>query len=431
MEPTPESVPAPLSIINIPQELLSEIIVYLSLHERAALLRTCKSLHHHVYPHLWQTIDSNIRPMDAREVSDITLTMKKVIKLAEITEELGADALGFRHVKELRFGSNDLQGYSPWIKTGLLDVICDQIITKKMEIVRVKLNWEKLRESAECVITFLQMLKSYSELNIQRPSIIAVQNAAAYTFPFDLFALECLSSLRIGFKTNIASTSTIEQLIEEISIFTKVLTGAVSLTNLSIEGKRFLEDSACPIAELQPHLSQFQDAIANLKQLSTLELSLMIFHPSFFIVPPQNVKKLVITLKVSVEWWRQFARCPLLGVEQLRIYAHHVERKHKGKPSTWWSSSDPEANQADPGDFIFKLNDLAVKGLKKFETNCNSYYCPEDFLELVVQNNPGLDEEQRQKYLDMHRDWQARPRTFLLHGERTRWDIDPKTGQPK
>ncbi|KAF3158078.1 hypothetical protein TWF751_001821 [Orbilia oligospora] len=432
MEPAAESASARPPLLRLPQELYSDIIGYLGLNDRANLLRVCKSLYHLTYPYLWRTIDSNIYTLDRREISIFTLQIKNVSKLSEITQELGADALGFRHIKELRFGSGDFESYSPWVKMGLLDVICDQITSKKMEILKVKFNWEKFKQKDDdCVIKFLKILKNYSELNIKRPSIVAVQNGLALTFPFDLFALECFSSLKIGLNTSLSRTPPTEELVKDIEVLTKVLAGAVSLKHLRVEGNRFLNDSPCPIGQLQPQLSQLQDAITNLKQLNTLELALMLFHPSFFIVPPQNVKRLHLTPIVSVAWWRQFAQCLLPNVEKLVIYPHHMRRKYMGEAATWWSNTDPEANQADPGDFVFKLHNLAVESLRIFETDCYSYYCPEDFLELVVQRNPGLGERQRQKYLDMQREWKAHPRDFFLYGEKTRWDIDPRTGQIK
>ncbi|RVD81074.1 uncharacterized protein DFL_008951 [Arthrobotrys flagrans] len=110
--------------------------------------------------------------------------------------------MGFRYIRDLKFGSNDFQAYSPWVKTGLLEAIYDQIVTKKMELLKVKLNWEKCEKGGDRIIHFLKILKNYSELKLQKPSIIAVQNAYASTFPFDLFALECLTRLDIGIATD-------------------------------------------------------------------------------------------------------------------------------------------------------------------------------------------------------------------------------------
>ncbi|KAK6357512.1 hypothetical protein TWF718_001821 [Orbilia javanica] len=425
-EPTPRN-----SILSLPQELFSDIVGLLSLNDRAILLRACKQLYHQTYPHLWRTIDSDIQaPSNTHWPSNTTLSFKKISKLAEITEKIGPDAMGFRYVKELRFGFNDFSSYSPWVKAGLLDVIHDQLVSKKMELQKLKLNWEKCENCSDCVMNFLNTLKNYSEFDLKPPSIIAARNSDTPNFPFGIFALECFTDLHIGLVSDRIDDDRTWP-VKEIPIFTKVLSGTISLKRLRIEGKRFLRDSPYPIGELQPQLSELQAAITNLKQLKSLELSLMIFHPSFFITPPESVRKLSITQKVSIAWWRQFARCPFTNVEELRLYAHHVERGYNGAPSTWWSSSDPEANQNDPGDFIFMLNNLAMRGLKRFTTDCKVYYCPEDLLDLVIQGNPGLDEIQRQKYLDMKIDWKSCPRHFLLYGESSRYDIDPRTGRSR
>ncbi|KAK6509066.1 hypothetical protein TWF481_003830 [Arthrobotrys musiformis] len=193
------STPPAASITSLPLELFHGIIEDLSLNDRASLLRVCKPLYKITYPYLWQTIDSNVYTLDSREVHKTTLSPKKVAKLAEITEAFGADALGFRYTRELIFGYYDFKSYSPWVKTNLLDIIRDQIVSKKMSVSRVRVSWEKCQATGDRVTNFLKMLKNYSELGLERPSITAVQNSdrSILLFPFDLFALECLTSLDI------------------------------------------------------------------------------------------------------------------------------------------------------------------------------------------------------------------------------------------
>ncbi|KAK6517498.1 hypothetical protein TWF281_004150 [Arthrobotrys megalospora] len=92
-------------IETLPPELLSEIISHVSREDLTPLLRVCRRFYDAAYPYIWRTIRYDPpkgRRQSSRQYQD------KLEKLVRITEDVGVDAMGFHHIKELIFQAGDL-----------------------------------------------------------------------------------------------------------------------------------------------------------------------------------------------------------------------------------------------------------------------------------------------------------------------------------
>ncbi|KAF3933397.1 hypothetical protein ABW19_dt0207098 [Dactylella cylindrospora] len=182
---------------------------------------------------------------------------------------------------------------------------------------------------------------------------------------------------------------------EQISDLTKLLNATVNLNILKLatdtEDRGYMPP---PIYRLGTLLNNLQAAFTSLRKLRWLFLRGPLFHPSFFVTPPENVRFLKISCDVSVSWWRRFAKCQFRNVEDLRIVHHFAIR------GSWMGPEDEDDYKAvDDGDmsrlwgdpFPFELGDVAVEGLKRFWME--GVMGPEDLVSLVLKKNKGLDEE--------------------------------------
>ncbi|KAK6361220.1 hypothetical protein TWF730_004961 [Orbilia blumenaviensis] len=127
------------------------------------------------------------------------------------------------------------------------------------------------------------------------------------------------------------------------------------------------------IEEFGKVLMRLQGAILGLEKLETLVLYGVIFHNSWFVIPPKNVKKLVYIGPFTDVWYRRFAEQPLVGVEDLTI-------RYFDKDYGCWGNSD---------GWKLDLRDVRVSGLKRFRFN--GYCGHEEWVYRLIQRNEGLE----------------------------------------
>lgn len=310
--------------------------------------------------------------------------------------------MGFVHVKKVVFKEGDLMpekgvgGTDPGLD-GLSKILDEQLLAGKVQLQQVELCWEDIERASNGATNFLKTLKEYQKLNLpQRPSIVAKMAdqygglRRPFVFPIELFALECITDLELGFGGEQEEFGiSMARIISDIELFTNTLKGTHSLQYLSIKWRESIGDTPSSVIKL-PQLKGLQSAITDLKHLRGLSLSGYLFHPSFFIIPPENTKSLTIKQEVSIAWWRKFAQCPFMGLEDLTM-----ETRHAGTEliSEWLSSDEEEVRFYESAhEFEFLLGDLEIRGLKNFRTYSDYYYRPDDFSELLRRKNPGLQE---------------------------------------
>ncbi|KAK6351537.1 hypothetical protein TWF718_004696 [Orbilia javanica] len=120
-------------------------------------------------------------------------------------------------------------------------------------------------------------------------------------------------------------------------------------------------------------LGKLQQAILGLEKLETLVLSGVIFHHSWFVIPPKNVRTLDVKGPFTDVWYREFAKQPLVGVEDLTI-------AYCDDGCGIWESSE---------GWELDLGPVRVEGLKRFAFL--GYDGPEDWVGGLVERNRGLE----------------------------------------
>ncbi|KAK6507162.1 hypothetical protein TWF481_005610 [Arthrobotrys musiformis] len=241
---------------------------------------------------------------------------------------------------------------------------------------------------------FLEALKKHSEHWSHKLSLKINIPWCAEFLPMitENFRLENITYLRIRSDEDTQSGGAgegIDIVIDNIRRLTTLLQQVPFLNHLELDGPEHDNDRfETPIEPLLPELRRLQSAILGLKKLYKLATSELLFHPSFFITPPENARKVTISQVVSREWWRQFSQCPFAGVEELVLIVHADYRPEA------WASPDDIDNRAGEWGSVFKIGSLAVTGLKRLKWPTNDL-APHDFFELALARNPGLDEESR------------------------------------
>ncbi|KAF3169722.1 hypothetical protein TWF106_001500 [Orbilia oligospora] len=388
---------APLE--TLPQELLSNIIDHLEPNNRASFLRASKRLYHATHPHLWHTLKSNDSPRKRHAAARYS---RGLYKIAKIAEDIGIENMGFVHVKKVVFKEGDLTPEKSFAGTDpglhkLSTILEERLAAGVIKLQQVELCWEDIARASTGATNLLETLKGYQKLTLpQKPSIIAKKMKDSgdpkgpIIFPIRAFALECITNLELAFGGEQQEFGVLlEQTVNDIELFTDTLKGTTSLQYLSLEWRENIRDTPSLVIEL-PQLKELQSAITDLKQLRGLGLTGYLFHPSFLIIPPENTKKLTIKQEVSIAWWRKFAKHAFTGVEDLTM-----DTRHAGTEliSDWLSGDEEEVRFFETAqEFTFLLGELAITGLKRLSTYTDYYYCPDDFLALLRQNNPGLQE---------------------------------------
>ncbi|KAK6357406.1 hypothetical protein TWF718_001718 [Orbilia javanica] len=375
------------SIETIPAELLSEIIGFLNQSDMTSLLRASKTLHHGTYLQFWHTFEpSYINGYDLQ-------------KLVLITQERGAKTMGFKYIKRLILTMGNIE--SDEIESGLFsqlfDIFSDMLATGEMKLRHVAFYWDDYKHATPSSRNFLKVLKEYSKANvlsIHADAETSINHNYFHAFPIEAFALERFTYLKVALHGNNTIIEAAKS-IEEIELLVRALQRTSHLKELWLDGCRRAIDSEVPISQL-PQLEQLQATIMDLKYLQTLTISGWVFHPSFFIVPPENVCKLVLHQTVSISWWRKFSQCPLTGVTHLRQHTSRAGIRFSGRARSWCGDDEEEVSQANNKNYRFILKDLAMQNLRVFESSLLYSKHPENFLELIVQRNKLL----RKKYVE-------------------------------
>ncbi|KAK6340278.1 hypothetical protein TWF730_002042 [Orbilia blumenaviensis] len=386
-------------IETLPQELVSNIIEYLEPNNVAVLARVCKRLYQAARPHVWHTLRYANGPRKRPAFSRHTLG---IFKLAKAADEIGVDALGFAYVKKLVLMPGDIvtrPGLDPGLNT-LLNILCDQLLEGKLKLQQVELCWGDIGpgiRTSNGATRLLKVLKEYQKLNLpKRPSIVTTfgydfgspTSSFIGDFPFNSFALECITRLELGVGGRDTKVP-LEQAIRDIELFTNILRGTHFLEYLLMTWREYIADSPHLILET-PQLEELQEAITGLKYLRGLSTCGYLFHPSFFIIPPENVKVLGLEQEVSIGWWREFAQYPFTGIECLTLDTRHPSTIIS--ESEWLHGDEEEVIYYGNDDFNLLIGELAIRGLKRFRTYSDYFYRPDDLIELLRRNNPGVQE---------------------------------------
>ncbi|KAF3181455.1 hypothetical protein EYR41_004898 [Orbilia oligospora] len=124
-----------------------------------------------------------------------------------------------------------------------------------------------------------------------------------------------------------------------------------------------------PFLSFPEERKKLQIAFSGMRKLVELKFYNLFFDPSFFVIPPENTRKLVIGIEMSDDWWRQFAKCQMPSIRELEIdIVDHRSRLRQ-------LSSD------------FIIGDVTITGLEKLSVICGDEFIPPDLRECVARRN--------------------------------------------
>ncbi|KAK6345501.1 hypothetical protein TWF718_007416 [Orbilia javanica] len=408
-------------ITTLPSELVSLVLIHLSLRDTLSLLQTCKSLYppslHHLYStlHLCDRIPGRYRGPPCPPFIHNPLRAvgndgcRALARTINEFEKRGEVMPGFGLIRGLVLEPEVFARSTACMKDGLLRVLGDRIEEGGVAVRWVKVSvWGSYLETSDNPPTgiqrFLGILKRYSqEKTPDEFSIILdanfIRSISQWFQPkcsiFDLIDLEKVTSLDLQIFLHddegeyIFSDYSWEDDESEAdgegscgdrmghtiagkqaTDLTMLLTKTVNLRTLKLAtDNEDLPYSPPPIERMAPLLNSLQAAFLGLRQLEWLYLRGQMFHPSFFVTPPQNVRYLKIKCVVSVAWWRRFANAELKGVKELVIYNSRAEM------TGWMGDLDKEDYEIEPdGDYgmvyasakEFDLGSVKVEGLREF-----------------------------------------------------------------
>ncbi|KAF3905827.1 hypothetical protein AA313_de0206340 [Arthrobotrys entomopaga] len=449
MQHPPTSHNTIMSLSSLPSEILLLILSHLNLKDVFAFLRTCKALYPISHRHLWSTLHLCDRipnkykgppchPFVHNPANAIGNDGCKA--LARAIREFDGGKLGFGYIRGLALEPEVFNRSTACMSDGLLKVLGDKISEGEIPVRWVKVSvWDKFLETSDDPPTgaerFLKILKNYSETKSTNEfSIILdtnfISSISAWFSPkcsiFDLIDMEKITSLDLEmdvyeggficqhgawFDENDPSTADGEEPgepeepeggdepsgteeiptytgagTEQIKDLTRLLTETVNLRVFKLYVDWDVGLIFPPIYTMAPLLNPLQSAISRLRTLEWLYLRGLIFHPSFFLTPPKNVRKFQMKCSVSKSWWMKFAKSPLIGVREFTVWNRRMVMETQpdgGEYGSLWG------NDVLDQFYDFPVGEVAVEGLKRFWVQ--EGYVPLDLIECIERKNRGVE----------------------------------------
>ncbi|KAK6501360.1 hypothetical protein TWF481_009202 [Arthrobotrys musiformis] len=400
------------SLATTPPEVLHEILKDLRRKDILSLLRTSKSLYPTCYHYLWTTLiftDHKSWSEDPCFGADLYLpnnrirsdhiTFKGLLGLIRAGAPFGLDItrvlwLGrsmFDRYGGLRSVSWDFRRHLADLldqgEVGLREVgvhYCHEALSATEKPINSR--------DRDCLMPLPSLRKFTESKTIRDFSLIVdattIRTFSTYFKPELITHFQLCVSFQEAYKWDRYSCTFTDRygpLTKNIVEFTGLIRGMVNI-------RRFVwKMVSCnipkePQYESLQELEGLQGVFMELKQLRELNIYGPVFHSSFFLVPPETVKKLLIGGIMSAEWWMKFAKCPLEGVEELTL-----------------AKSQQDEQNGDEGRNLQKpivLGDVACRGLTKLlieeEDNVvphsghTSNRIPVDIGSCILNRNPGI-----------------------------------------
>ncbi|KAK6352229.1 hypothetical protein TWF730_009059 [Orbilia blumenaviensis] len=181
---------------------------------------------------------------------------------------------------------------------------------------------------------------------------------------------------------------------EQAKLLSGLLFGTPNLIHLSLATNSSRYEPV-ELYNFAKALRGLQRTVLGLRKLKVMELHGLIFHPCFFLHPPESVKIFRVESggisNVSAAWWKKFAACAFTNVEEMVLDTQHMSL------GSWTSGDDEEEQQTDIKFWIFGVGDVKIESLRKFRAplleTLQINHGPLDLLECVLKKNPNLDED--------------------------------------
>ncbi|KAK6527365.1 hypothetical protein TWF281_010545 [Arthrobotrys megalospora] len=359
-------------------EVLFIILKYLKHRELFKLLLTCKALYPACYLQLWSSMD---------------VCGVHAARLIKLIEERGADTLGFTHTKFFRLPLSD------WCKplAGLLTSGSLNPRTVELEMQAGDMNSTNhysLEETAN-----LSELMKYSKTKSSKDLSIHLKAEIVRDIP-QILDLDKITRYQLhiwyhepGYGRKSWSTDDYST-AAHIKELTELLSQLVNLKYFSWKTQiyKYNQFEISDDGEESRELQKLQTAFTNMQHLKTLILKSFLFHPSFFLTPPKSTKILKLEGEQSPSWWRKFAACPFIGVENLSVKSPQYSYFQETQMKYFVRTEEARQNINE-----LMLKDVAITSLSCFSADEHKEHerphvraLPVDLEECIFQKNGRL-----------------------------------------
>ncbi|KAK6360564.1 hypothetical protein TWF730_006703 [Orbilia blumenaviensis] len=331
----PRNSKTPLNLTTLPQDILTHIVEYLRPCHANKLLTTCKTLYPTFQRQVWSALKFDGRYDEQREAGIVILIIKKGVDKSPLqfvrTRRIGERFFTAESVLEKReFLQLILLGllYSNEINLRHVELIMTGLMTIEMlDYNSGRSNYPEppLYETNHEYINLLKDLRKYSQKREARGLVprIGLRTNIVDHIPH-LFHLQAITQPTIETpkcgsinkfwitrRTEGPKNSSIQQTAD-------LFADLANLNMLSWKDNRDAAPDRLMNGTLSKELAELQNIVTGMRKLRELRLEYAFFHPSLFLVPPENVKTLEVS-KMSKEWWYQFAECPLSSIRVLKV----------------------------------------------------------------------------------------------------------------
>ncbi|KAK6523738.1 hypothetical protein TWF281_001710 [Arthrobotrys megalospora] len=378
--------PSPLQTLE--PVLFSYILTFLERKNVYNLMLSCKAFYEPCYHNIWSWFAFLDSYETRNSVNRSVLTDDKATHLQSIIQRVGVT--GFKHLEHIEIDHRMFSSHLSVSSTGLLESITNEIEsgnTPRLKHILLDLtsygsdyftsSTEKGSKSMNDGHNFLRTLKRYSERKGPQEFTLHLAMSIYGSALLELCDITKLTNLRL----NTSWWWGLEDAKTTAEISTRLLAIPGQLRVLTLAGG-YYQKAPKGLDSLWDQLQALQEVVSDMKSLTSLTVTAaFLFHPSFLLLPPANVKNLSYAGRMSTSWWQKFASYPFTGVERLDLSCQDLnagERKavRSSGEETHKSSTD------------IQLNHIEISGLKWFSID-ESEGCtyPVDFFESVLKRN--------------------------------------------
>ncbi|KAK6343017.1 hypothetical protein TWF718_008395 [Orbilia javanica] len=361
------------SIKTLAPEIIFSIVRYLSCAETLNLGLSCKGLYPMCYRALWTSLSVVSAGSWNKTWPGLQIRTGLEWKICETIKEYWLKSPGLRYTKHFDVGRHIYDDKET------ASILMQLLEDGKLAPSCINISFYIPDITVENHRPMHQRFKEYTESKTLKELKLRIYSALGSSIS-ELVDLTKITTLELaipdhGYRAVLTNPDeTVGRRIKEI---TSVIEKTINLRYFSWKGTT---DRRSLISLISEDLEDLQMAFTNLRRLETLKIECYMFHPSFFLVPPETVKYLILNCLASPKWWKEFAACPLTNVRDLRIYPYETSAREMGV------FISPEQQQIRIP--TLKLEKVAVRNLKVFLHLCSK--APEDLGWCILKNNPGL-----------------------------------------
>ncbi|KAK6527184.1 hypothetical protein TWF281_010376 [Arthrobotrys megalospora] len=393
----------PPPIVTLSNQLISKLLAYLRRQDVFNLMLSCKAFYDTCYRDMWSSF--RLGPYDIGDKFRNFLGPTTSVRLARSTETLGIG--GFEHLERLEFAKHFYRD-DDYEASGLkiLETLANQIElgnTPKLRFLSV--SWTR-----NLVFTsfgrpsgwdhssnhrFLQAIKEHSKKRSSDDfslNLLFQMDSLPKINPESQLDLSKLRNLKLSMGWDVNA----EQTIQNVNYLINVFTASPYLETLTIKQETRRKGIEGETEQLWESLAVLQEVFGNLQHLKSLSSNgAFLIHPSFLLVPPPSCKSVSYDGRMTISWWRKFAREPFAAVERMSLKCGNLTEEEQkalkeGSEEEWTPTDDINLGNVEISGLRWLDIHSPSGGLGK-DISLEGY--PADFLACMLKKNTQLSEE--------------------------------------